>query len=187
MNVSSSLSTAVITALFFISGCGGGTQGTGGFDSGLPDSRLARSLSSEERQQLCDNLLEFVDSILTPDLLCPYTAFSVSIEDSPVQDGPDDCKSNEDLCRRRFDSQIAQLPAVTCPITADDPLHCDFPVALIDKCINESLEQTVNTFSKVTCNEFPNRTNFDEATRLLNSSLFSKSALCQEIEEKCGI
>ena len=176
------------TALLLLSGCGGGTQGTGGFDSGFSESRLLRTLSPSERAQLCDRFTSFYRSVFVPDVLCPYVGVAVALDNDSQFSQSSACEIGTSLCRDKFDTLLADIPQASCPFSANEPIDCDIKIGVVDKCLSDVADFFVSAFSDVQCSNLPDRTKYDDLNRLFEEDreVFPKTPACEEFKAKCA-
>ena len=181
----------ITLACAFLFNCGGGSQGTGAFDSGLPKSAVITSLTEPQRQQICQRFTEIQEMLFAPTPLCTYVGIISTYDSAPYfSNTAEGCESTKKYCLDNYDS-IAPRPDdfSECPIEPSQPIECNQAVLVeaMDQCIGDILDASFENFLGLQCSDFSKFSTVEEFERyaLPEKAIIPQTDACIELQNKC--
>jgi hypothetical protein len=138
---------------YTLPGCGGGTTGTTGFNSGFSSQMKLSEMTSDEARQLCLRAKGYVDELFTPDNLCNLMAMLFG----EVISGSDPAQCQEFVNECKVDAQAQgvedEVDQLDCndPATAGTYQACPVSVELYSKCIDEMFGKIQDFVDRFDC------------------------------------
>lgn len=181
---------STVTLIIFAVGCGGGTQGTGAYETGLPNNKDITTLTQEEQQRICQTLDEYKRDIISPDNLCTYSAMVNTIED---KENEKSCNSTKEICISSYDDIISQLDTsqlfTPCPVNTSSSIVCDkvSTVALLEQCINEAIDYTSGNYFALQCKDVNNFSSLEQLDQYAfrTTDDVPQTPACINLKENC--
>ena len=172
-------------------GCGGGSQGTGVYDSGLPRGKDIRTLSPEDRAQICLTFDAAQKNIVNEDRLCTIAGVygAVDPETSISSDPEKRCQIGKQVCIDHYD-EIAPSPddMPACPLGDSQPFDCSesASVDLLNACLGDVLDNAMANIASIQCSDAGNFSTSEEVDLYLTPvEEVPQTQSCLELQHLC--
>jgi hypothetical protein len=182
----------VFLLTFSIAGCGGGSQGTGAFDSGFAKNAKVSEFTEKDREQLCNKYFDYTkEQLKKPDVFCPLIGlvskndpdfqYSCEFVTSVCIDSYNDLKQTVDEV---FESGEFSQKFADCPLSLTNKLNnCLATVSQIETCIVDYVDTSSEVLSSLQCSEDLSKDFGDKLSKRVGD--IKSLAGCQPIVSSC--